>query len=304
MIKMLYGIVDIGSNTIRFKVYKCKNNKFKPIFSKKKTAGLISYRENDKLNDEGIDILVSVLSKFNKNMDLLKVDKKYFFATASLRNIINANDVLAIVKDKLNIDVNILDGKKEADLSFKSIKYTELSEDDGILVDVGGGSCEITIFENRNPIEEKSLPIGSLYCYDEYVGIMFPNNAERKNIEKRIILELNNSNINYYSKKYLFGVGGTVRNVKRLLVHLNFISKKCSEIPIDLLDKLLQEFKYNNKTNFNKILKIKAERIHTIVPGIIIIKTIANYFNVEKLYFCKNSLREGVLYSLLNNGEL
>ncbi|WP_299522365.1 exopolyphosphatase [uncultured Methanobrevibacter sp.] len=300
---MLYGIVDIGSNTIRFKVYECKNNKIKSIFSKKKTAGLIAYHENGKLNNEGINILISVLNKFNKNMDLLNVDKKYFFATASLRNITNTIEVLNIVKDKLDIDINVLDGKKEADLSFNSIKSTELSKDEGILIDVGGGSCELTIFENRVPVEERSLPVGSLYCYEKYVGIMFPNNKERKNIEKRILNELINSNIGNYSKKYMFGVGGTVRNVKRLLVHLNFISKKSPVISIDLLDKLLEELNYNNKNDFNKILKIKAERIHTIVPGIIIIKTIASYFNVEELYFCKNSLREGVLYALLN-GDL
>ena len=54
---MLYGIVDIGSNTIRLKIYEYKNNKIKSVFSKKKTAGLIAYRDDGKLNDEGINIL-------------------------------------------------------------------------------------------------------------------------------------------------------------------------------------------------------------------------------------------------------
>ena len=47
MIKMLYGIVDIGSNTIRLKIYEYKNNKIKSVFSKKKTAGLIAYRDEN-----------------------------------------------------------------------------------------------------------------------------------------------------------------------------------------------------------------------------------------------------------------
>ena len=68
---MLYGIVDIGSNTIRLKIYEYKNNKIKSVFSKKKTAGLIAYRDDGKLNDEGINILSSILNKFNKIMNLL-----------------------------------------------------------------------------------------------------------------------------------------------------------------------------------------------------------------------------------------
>ena len=60
---MLYGIVDIGSNTIRLKIYEYKNNKIKSVFSKKKTAGLIAYRDDGKLNDEGINILSSILNK-------------------------------------------------------------------------------------------------------------------------------------------------------------------------------------------------------------------------------------------------
>lgn len=301
MIKMLYGIVDIGSNTIRFKVYECKNNKVKSIFSKKKTAGLIAYREDNKLNDKGINILLDILNKFNKTMSLLNVDKTYFFATASLRNISNTSEVLDIVKEKLDIDIHVLDDETEAQLSFNSVESTGLFKDEGVLIDVGGGSCEVIVFENKTPISKSSLPIGSLSCYEDYVGIMFPNKKESKNIEKRVIDEIKSSDLVKIHKKYLFGVGGTVRNLKRLLVHLNFIDEKEDVIPIYLLNEVLDELKYNNKNDFNKILKVKAERIHTLIPGIIIIKTIAKYFHVKKICVCKNSIREGVLYSLLDS---
>ena len=77
---MLYGIVDIGSNTIRLKIYEYKNNKIKSVFSKKKTAGLIAYRDDGKLNDEGINILSSILNKFklSKNSKILDISLVYF----------------------------------------------------------------------------------------------------------------------------------------------------------------------------------------------------------------------------------
>lgn len=142
---MLYGIVDIGSNTIRLKIYEYKNNKIKSVFSKKKTAGLIAYRDDGKLNDEGINILSSILNKFNKIMNLLNVSRRYFFATASLRNISNTYEIIDFIKEKIGVDIHILDDETEAQLSFNSVKSTGLSSDDGILIDVGGGSSEIIL---------------------------------------------------------------------------------------------------------------------------------------------------------------
>lgn len=223
---MLYGIVDIGSNTIRLKIYEYKNNKIKSVFSKKKTAGLIAYRDDGKLNDEGINILSSILNKFNKIMNLLNVARRYFFATASLRNISNTYEIIAFIKEKIGVDIHILDDETEAQLSFNSVKSTGLSSDEGILIDVGGGSSEIIVFENKTPVDKGSLPVGSLSCYEDYVGIMFPNKKESENIEKRVIKEIEDLGLVKTHKKYLFGVGGTVRNLKKLLVHLNFINEK------------------------------------------------------------------------------
>lgn len=56
-----------------------KSNLF---FLKKKTAGLIAYRDDGKLNDEGINILSSILNKFNKIMNLLNVARKIFLCNS------------------------------------------------------------------------------------------------------------------------------------------------------------------------------------------------------------------------------
>lgn len=301
---MLYGITDIGSNTIRLKIYQYENNKVQELFSKKKTAGLIAYRENGKLNDEGIDILISTLKKFNKYIKNLNVDKICFFATASLRNINNSKETLDKVEKETGIRIKILSSKREAELSFISVKNDELENKEGVLIDVGGGSSEITIFEKWKPVDETSLPIGSLYCYEEYVSQMLPTKEERAKIEERVLDELKKSGIKQYNKKCLYGVGGTVRTIKKLLEHLEIKTNKNKVMPINLLDQLLDELNENTKECYNKILKVKPDRIHTIVPGILIVKTISNYFNVEQIHVTQDSLREGVLYSLIKNEEI
>ena len=96
------------------------------------------------------------------------------------------------------------------------------------------------------------------------------------------------------------GVGGSVRSIKRLLRYLNMIDHNTKLIPISLLDELLNELRHNTKEDYNKVLQIKAERIHTLIPGLIIVKTIAEYFDVKYLHVTNYSIREGVLNSIIN----
>ncbi len=296
---MRYGVIDIGSNTIRFKIYDYLDGKVSNLISKKRTAGLVSFKEDDMLNEEGIQVLIATLRKFDKYMKLLDVDETYYFATASLRNIENTEEVLDIVRNVLDINIHVLTSQQEADLSFEAIKEGDSNRTDGILIDVGGGSSEITLFEDKVPKSEVSLPVGSLLIYEDYVSMMFPNKEEKKRIQERVLREIEKSNVPKVDRDMLFGVGGTVRTVMKVLKHLNLKVDDSPVIPINLLDQLLGELSTNTKEDFNKVLQIKVERIHTLVPGIIIIKTIADYFNVKELYVSSYSIREGVLNSII-----
>ena len=298
---MKYGITDIGSNTIRFNIYNHKNGKSKQLISKKKTAGLISYKKNGKLRKKGIKVLVSTVKKFKKNLKELEVDKTYYFATACLRNVDNTEEVLDIVKNETGITIHVLTSEEEATLTFDALKGKDLDRDEGVLIDVGGGSSEITVFENNTPLDDVSLPVGSLLMYEEYVSLMFPNEEEKEAIHQRVVEEIEKSGIEKYDQEIMFGVGGTVRVINKMLIHLNLKDETSPLIPIHLLDTLLDELKTNTKEDFDKVLQVKAERIHTLIPGLIIIKTIAEYFEVEYLHIIHHSLKEGVLHSIIHN---
>ncbi len=298
--RMLYGITDIGSNTIRFKVYKINNGRFRTLISKKKTVGLISFKENNKLNKEGINRLIRVLRTFKKNMSHLQVDKTFYFATASLRNIDNTEEVLTQVKSNTNIDIHVLTGKQEATLSFKSLKNKELRQDHGLLIDVGGGSSEIIEFKYKQATQTVSLPLGSLNTYYDFVSLLLPNEKETKEIEAAVLKEIKKSQIKQKNDKHMYAVGGTIRTIKKIMEHLN-IKPKGPTITIDEINNLQKELNGNNKETYSKILKIKAERIHTVVTGLIIIKTIANYFQVKEIHVSQNTIREGVIKELISD---
>ena len=297
---MLYGIVDIGSNTVRLNVYRCDGD-IRVVFSKKDNLGLVFYIKRGKLTNTGIEKLISVIKKIKKDFDYLNIESYRFFSTASLRNIENSAEVIQIIKDKVNIDIDLLSGEEEGELSFCG-SISTIKKDNGILIDLGGGSVEIVLFKNKKIEEEYSIPIGSLKMYNDYVSDMIPNENECNLIKERINSELAKIGVNNEEKiPFICGVGGSIRAIGLMLVDLNLQKKKTALIDVKLLKQLKNELNLNNKDTYNKILYVKPSRIHTLVPALLILESITSYFGCEEIQISKFSVREGYLYKKILN---
>ena len=299
---MLYAIIDIGSSIIKYKIYEYVKDNVEPVIIHDKTMGLINYRENNVLTNEGIEVLLSTLNEFKKYSEKLNVDKSFYIATASLRNIENREEVLTIVKTKLNIDIKVYTGEEEAKNSFNSLKWVDTSSNDGILVDIGGGSSEITIFENQDKIlEQKSIPIGVLSIYNEYVSLLFPTIEEQQVILDKILDKINDLNIADYSKEYLYGIGKTFVSLKRLFEHMNIKKDKSNILTIEQVDIVLDELSTNTKENFKPALIVDSERVHTMIPSLLITKVLSIRFNIKKIQVCDVTLQDGIILGVVKN---
>ena len=298
---MLYGIVDIGSNTVKLNVYRYKDNDISVVFSKKENLGLIFYIKNGKLTNKGIEKLVNVLKNMKNDLDYSKIENYSFFSTAALRNIENTAHVTQIIKDKVNIEIDVLSGEEEGKLSFIG-SISTIKKDNGILIDVGGGSGEIVLFKNKKIKSGYSIPIGSLKIYNEYVSDMIPDEKECNLIKERIYSELERIDFNNDEKiLFMCGVGGGIRTIEKILVDLNLQKKKADLINVKLLEQLETELNHNNKDTYCKILHVKPSRIHTLVPTLLIVESITSYFGCEELQISKFSVREGYLYKKMLN---
>src|SRR4029078_6107928 len=89
------------------------------------------------------------------------VDDFIFCATSAMRESKNGKDIAYKVKFLLDIDIQIIDGEKEAEFINK-VLFSELDKQSYIHIDVGGGSTEINIFENKKKVATNSFKIGSV----------------------------------------------------------------------------------------------------------------------------------------------
>lgn len=289
---MLYGIIDIGSNTVRMNVYSYDKKHFSKIFSEKETLGLIAYVKDNKLPKKAIKKLINVLKNMQKDLKVLHIHDFTAFTTASIRNVDNSDEVVQCVKDAIGMDVSILPSEDEAKLSFIGAKKN-CSKKDGVVIDSGGGSTEIVIYENNKVIESYSMPIGSLNLFNEYVSHILPNAKEKKLIELRVFKEIEKLNIKYDKKiPFMCGVGGTIRAVNNMLSELGLLKKKDC-IPVEMLTELDGKLSNGDRSSYDIILHVKPSRIHTVVPGLLIFKVLTKYFGCNEIQVSKFGVREG-----------
>ena len=292
---MIYAVIDLGSNTIRMNVYRLRNGKFRLLFSKKATVGIVSYVKEGRLSREGVMEICSTLDAFRKVLEHLQIDHCSVFATASLRNIDNTEEVIEQVRKKTGMTIRLISGEEEGRLSFQGASI-QLSEKKGIFIDIGGGSTEIVTFADGQVCRSRSLPIGSLNLYNRFVHDIIPSAQEQKDISLYVEGALLSSEVKTEGK-LLAAAGGTARAVEKLLLRSGALERKGEAISLAQLEQLQQQL-LSGSDAAHMILRCKTDRIHTLIPGFLILKGVMQHFGCEQLKVCRNGIREGYLMEI------
>ena len=292
---MIQGIIDIGSNTIRLSIYRCEGKRIHLLLNKKTTAGLAGYAENGRLSEKGIQTACTVLSEYRDLLENFSIPDVRAFATASLRNIKNTQEATDAILRETGLAVEVISGKEEARLDF--IGATQVLENsDGMLVDIGGGSTEFVSFRDREILTASSVPVGSLNTFSKYVGGLFPTPVEIKYISQMVTETIAGSkDTDKRPQKILCGVGGTVRSAAKLNNSLYGLASDNPIIATNHLKKMLKMLNENYRESLKTLLRVVPDRVHTILPGMVILATIAKYYKSESIVVSRYGVREGYL---------
>lgn len=297
---MIYAIMDIGSNTVRLSVYKERDGEAVSLFSEKDQVSLKSYVKDGKLTNKGIKRLYNTLKKFKALVDNFEdIDGVYPFATATVRDVANRKEVLDLMKEDLDLDIEILSGEEEAKLAFVGASVsTEVKE--GVLCDIGGGSTEVVIIGQGKVIKSNSLSIGSLSAFNDYVDGLFVDKDSKKLIENKVLQLFDDSSIYEEDFKILSAVGGSARAALNFYKDYYKLEDDTRSMDVKEFDTMVKDLiKKSDKKKMRLILDVKPDRIHTLLPGMIILNEISKFFNIETINVSQTGVREGYVYSKL-----
>ncbi len=292
---MKQAMIDIGSNSMRLTVYETEGNSFKILFREKSMAGLAGYVENGTLSDEGILCACRGLLKFKKILTSLDIQDVVIFATASLRNISNTEAAVSAIRDRTGWEVEVISGEEEALYGYTgAMREFQLSR--GAVLDIGGASTELALFDEDRPLRSLSLPIGSLNLYRSCVKKILPGRRSLKKIRETIQAELDRSNLPDFERQLpLVCVGGTGRAVLKLAGAVYAQPEGCRAIGVEQLDELCAILCRGDRQIIDLILKLSPDRIHTIVPGILVLHSLFHLLDAKTLEIGKYGVREGYL---------
>ena len=289
----MYGIIDIGSNTIRLVLYDVQDGRIRPMLNKKITAGLAGYVKKGRMTEKGIKKLIEVLTEFSEILPYIQIKEIFCLATASLRNIENTDEVCTAVKIQCGFDIIVLSGEEEALYDYYGAMQS-VNEPAGVVIDIGGGSTEFVFYMENSISKILSIPIGSLTAYSAYVIDIIPTAKERKEIESA--MESAMSEIFEKSPDVICGVGGSIRAAVKVYNEI-FPTLPKGRVQISSLASLL---KVRKDILAKAILKTAPERIHTFVPGLVLLCTIARKWNIKELTVSTSGVKEGFLTEKLN----
>ncbi len=291
---MLHAVIDIGSNTIRLSVYDCApDGAFSLALARKVTAGLAGYVENGELSSEGMDAACAAISDFQTVLAHIKPDSVSAFATASLRNITNTEQALEQIQKETGFLVDVISGKEEARLDFLGVMQT-LSVSDGLVVDIGGGSCELVSFSDKKLEQAQSIPLGSLNLFSNYVEDLFPEQNERRAMKRAVLQLLKRPEMDFGPRKVICGVGGTLRSTAKLCRMMGVTANE-NEFTVKESKKVLKLLQKDKKLALRQILRAAPERVHTLLPGMILFHAVAGFYESESVIISRFGVREGYL---------
>ena len=293
---MKQAVIDIGSNSMRLSVYETTPaGGFSILFKDKFMAGLAGYVEEEALSREGIDRAILGLRGFRSTLEALGIHNVAVFATASLRNIRNTRPAVEAIQRATGFPIEVISGQEEARFGYLGA-MEELALPDGLFVDIGGASTEVVRFTGGQIVSADSCPVGSLKLYRDWVKKILPNHEAVLHMQAAIrqaTLRVVRQPIR--QSLPLVCVGGTARAALKLTRRICRLPESVNWISAQQLEEVAAALSVSQKTAADLILKTEPERIHTLIPGMLILRHMVEGFGASQLIVSKYGVREGYL---------
>lgn len=293
--------IDIGSNAIRLIVGEIRDQRLHTVkkFRAPVRLGRDVFRTG-KISDQTIHEALEAFSEFASINRRHGVTATRAVATSAVREATNGAEFVALVRKKTGIIIEIIDGIEEARLIHLAVqREVDLSKKRIMLIDIGGGSVEVTFSENGLMSATQSFPMGTVRILQKL--------SERKLNERdlKIIMGEFLQPLGHYIEshatsqpvEWAVGTGGNLECMGRLKVQLLKRSPPTLVSLAELVDITARLEKLSVKDRIEK-LELRPDRADVIVPALVLVKTILRQSGIKKILIPGVGLRDGILWSL------
>ncbi len=298
---MRCSVIEIGSNTVKCTVYdirgKGDTKTFDTVLCQNQTVGLINYTSGGVLSGSGIKRLCGTVGSLVKLSKGVYCKKVHIIATAGLRSISNCGEVVKKLKRACGYKIRVISGKEEAMYGFSALSNLFSNRlEDGIAIDLGGGSTEIVLIRDGKAEKIKSVGLGALRLYNEYVSGILPSPSEIDEMKKAFDAALKGIDWLCRSAKKAYLIGGSGRALFSVNSDIcGTGTKNDAGLDTAQLDELLKIYRNPSKEDVKRLIRLLPDRIHMIVPGMVAYNCIFKAAGAELAVASFSKVRDGFI---------
>lgn len=291
---MIAASLDIGSNSILLLIAELEGGRIKTLYEKFYSPRLgRDLEQSGKLDEQSMAAAERNIADALETCRRWKVEKVLAVATAAVREADNGDEFTSGIKRRLALDIEVIDGIKEAELTFAGAVHRISSQEKVAVLDVGGGSSECILGVGQCPTETMSVPIGAVKLAEQ--------SSKSAGIERDTLSELSQA----FSKMAraaeghrIIGVGGTITTLAAVKLQLTeFEPDRISQVDfsIDELDRMIATFRSSSVEEIRSLPGMDPARADIIEAGATIVRTFVALSRRKNIAVSAYGLRYGVL---------
>ncbi|WP_141504086.1 Ppx/GppA phosphatase family protein [Paenibacillus luteus] len=302
MTEQRIGIIDIGSNSVRLVVYERTANGAHRVADSSKRPARLSERidENGCLPGTAIDELIDTLTHFTMICTHNHTTSIRAVATAAVRNANNRPEILNRIKTETGLSIELLSGEDEASYGFLGM-INSLQIRDGLLIDIGGGSTELSLFRNRAIVRTVSFPFGCVSLNKRFVAKGTLQDDDLKALETFVAEAVRHESwIGDTPGLPLVGVGGTVRALGKMhQAAYRYPFPQTHNYPVtgEQVDELFHQMRKLPLDKRRKLPGLSKDRADVVLPGVAILRVLFRATKASYYRICGAGLRDGLFHA-------
>lgn len=299
------GIIDIGSNSIKFFVgEKCEDGTIKTIIDKNDIARLgEGLRETGRISDEALERNAQSVAAFAAEAKENGADQIVSVGTMALRSAANSADFVARVKELCGVEVQVIPGEEEARLSYLAIlSGMPVPDGDLIIFDTGGGSTEFIFGKGTELVKRFSVDLGAIRITEKFFGEDPVAEGSVEAAVAEIDKEFAAAGVEGKPVK-LVGMGGTVTSmgaVKHKMVKYDPNVIQGSTLSRADIAEQIDEYSKRTIEQRRELPGLQPKRADVILAGACILKDITERLGVDELTISDRGLRHGLAFDLFS----
>lgn len=240
--------------------------------------------EQGSISKEKVDMFLKTMRAYKLLLDVYEVKHVKACATSAMRDATNAKEIIKLIKDQTGIDIKVITGQEEASYIYENhVAENMNSQKSYLYIDVGGGSTELTFFNNGKLVCKESFNIGTIRLLKNQVAEKDWN--EVKNFISK--------NLSTHQNIVAIGSGGNINKIFSLSKR-----KEGKPLTLELLRNFYSEFSSLSVGQRMNLYRLREDRADVIVPALLIYINVMRWANATEIYVPKIGLADGLIHNL------